>query len=426
MTERNGSLVSDATLVRLSLGVAVFAILGAGVGVTSYLALGIGGRMISDWMAHTSLTAVVTGVLAWLAIRHQPRSRGLWLLCGVALSAAMQALALGMVQIDLAGLGIPADLGLVVPADLPVSTALMLQVGSTIWVPQNFLWVFALLIFPDSRLPGRRWKWAGRSTVVAMVGATVAIAWTARPTSLTTVAGGAPTADVPPVEFALYSLTTALVVVFAVVTLVALVQRYRRGGAVVRQQVRWIAWAGAVLVVDTAFLYPLQFTSIGIGPYQYTSLFTISLMIAAYVIAITRYRLYEIDRIISRTATYGLVSAILAAVYVGVVLGVQWLLGGSQQNSRIIAGSTLLVAAIFHPVRRRAQNAVDRRFNRRIHDATRLVENFGQRLPSEADLESLSDSLRSTATTIVQPTVVGVWIAGDPPDSENGSEPEDR
>jgi hypothetical protein len=148
---------------------------------------------------------------------------------------------------------------------------------------------------------------------------------------------------------------------------------------------------------------------------QNTSLFTFLLIPTAVGVAITRYRLYDIDRLINRTLVYAVVSAALVAVYVLGVVGAGTVfraLTGQEQGNLAVAGSTLTVAALFGPVRARVQQFIDRRFYRRKYDAARTVEAFSARLRQETDLDTLSDELREVVMHTVQPARVTLWITG--------------
>jgi hypothetical protein len=129
-------------------------------------------------------------------------------------------------------------------------------------------------------------------------------------------------------------------------------------------------------------------------------------------VAIFKYRLYDIDRIISRTLVYGLLTALLGAVYVGLVLGLGQVFGGvtSDPPSWAVAGATLAVAAVFRPARHRIQQVVDRRFNRRRYDAAKTVEAFSGRLRDEIDLDTLSAELLAAVDQTMQPTSASVWL----------------
>jgi hypothetical protein len=128
--------------------------------------------------------------------------------------------------------------------------------------------------------------------------------------------------------------------------------------------------------------------------------------------AILRYRLYDLDRIISRTLAYGLLTVLLGGGYAGVVLGLGQLLG--RQSSLAVAGATLVVAALFQPARRRIQQTVDRRFNRRRYDAARTIEAFNERLRQHVDLDDLTAELLAVAQRTVEPTLVSLWLRPRP------------
>jgi hypothetical protein len=181
--------------------------------------------------------------------------------------------------------------------------------------------------------------------------------------------------------------------------------RFRRSRGVERQQLKWFTYAAALIAVSFllwGFLLPAGgVTDVVFG-------LTIALVPVAAGIAILRYRLYEIDRLINRTLVYGLLTAVLGGVYAGVVLVLGQLLG--QDSSLAVAGATLVAAALFQPARRRIQQAVDRRFNRRRYDAARTVEAFSARLREEIDLEALSAELLAVVNQTMQPTEVWLWL----------------
>jgi hypothetical protein len=190
----------------------------------------------------------------------------------------------------------------------------------------------------------------------------------------------------------------------------ALLLRFRRSRGEERQQIKVVVYAGTVLAVlavigQLVFWYLLRSGDVG------ALIFWLGMPVAVAV-AVLKYRLYDIDRIINRTLVYGLLTALLAGLYASVVLVLGWLFGGigAEPPSWAVAGATLAVAALFQPARRRIQAIVDRRFNRRKYDAAKTVEAFSARLRDEVDLDALSAELLAVAHQTMQPTTAAVWL----------------
>jgi hypothetical protein len=191
----------------------------------------------------------------------------------------------------------------------------------------------------------------------------------------------------------------------------SLVVRFRRAHGMERQQLRWVAWA-AVLVVLAAVI-ALASAALGLPEtLGWATGICVALLPLAIGAAILRYRLYDLDRILSRTLTWGLLTVLLGGGYAVVVLGLGQLLG--RDSSLVVAGATLAVAALFQPARRRVQAVVDRRFNRRRHDATRIVEGFGARLRDQVDLDTLTTDLLAVVEETMQPTQASLWLRSPP------------
>jgi peptidoglycan/LPS O-acetylase OafA/YrhL len=193
---------------------------------------------------------------------------------------------------------------------------------------------------------------------------------------------------------------------------VSLLLRFRRARGVERQQLRWVALGAALAAV--AFLVALT-TLVVDGD---DTLFQVALGISVTVLplatgaAILRYRLYDIDRIVSRTVAYGLLTLLLGLGYAAVVLGLGRLL--PEGSTLVVAGATLAVAAVFSPLRRRVQDLVDRRFNRRRHDAAQTIAAFSARLRDQVDLDTLSVELVTLVDQTMQPTQASLWLRPQP------------
>jgi hypothetical protein len=185
------------------------------------------------------------------------------------------------------------------------------------------------------------------------------------------------------------------------------VVRFRRAGGVERLQLRWLALAAglaAVVVLALAVLAPTGNEVL----FGWLSAVCVALLPLATGAAILRYRLYDLDRIVSRALAYGLLTVLLGGGYAGVVLGLGQLLG--RDSSLVVAGATLAVAAVFQPARCRLQRAVDRRFDRRRYDAAQTIQGFSARLRQQVDLEALTAELLAVVEQTMQPTSVSLWL----------------
>lgn len=272
-----------------------------------------------------------------------------------------------------------------------------------------------VLLFPTGRLPSRRWRivaglLVAGSAVVAVGNAfTPAFADYRQPNPL-----GIPAFTGSPLEQG--GVGWLLVIGAAVVITGGLVPRLRRATGLERQQLKWITFAAALHGASWIVL-ALQPPGIGDAA-QYVLFATLVLIPVAAGIAILRYRLYDIDVVIRRTVVYSLVVAVLAVLYVGLVLGMQGLLSGVTGNDTFpVAISTLTIAALFGPVRARVRELVDRRFYRSRYDAERTVEAFSARLREEVELDAVARFLAVTAGRSVRPTAAGVWVRSRPSSS---------
>jgi hypothetical protein len=190
----------------------------------------------------------------------------------------------------------------------------------------------------------------------------------------------------------------------------SLIVRFRRVSGAERQQLRWVAFAAALSALVVVAIGGLVAVLPGVSQLVLGVLtaFCLSLLPLATGVAILRYRLYDLDRIVSRTLAYGLLSVLLGGAYAGVVLGLGQRLG--QDSSLVVAGATLTVAVAFQPARRRIQQTVDRRFNRRRHDAAQTIQAFSARLRDEIELDPLRTELLAVVDQTMQPTQASLWL----------------
>jgi hypothetical protein len=215
-------------------------------------------------------------------------------------------------------------------------------------------------------------------------------------------------------------LAVAITTLAVVVGAASLVVRFRRAGGVERQQLRWVAWAAALAVLGAV----VALGGVAVGATAVVS-WAISACFAVLPVAIgaaiLRYRLYDLDRIISRTLAWGLLTLLLGGGYAVVVLGLGQRLG--RDSSLVVAAATLAVAALFQPARRRIQVAVDRRFNRRRHDTAQTIAAFSTRLHQQIDLDTLTAELLGVAEQTMQPTQARLWLGPSYPGLQPGRRP---
>jgi MFS family permease len=285
----------------------------------------------------------------------------------------------------------------------------------------QFLWLacagFVLLLTPTGSLPSPRWRWCARLAAAAPLLLVLLSAVDPQPLLPEHPEVGNPLAVPVPAGLLLAVAAVAAVVVLATLVAAAgsLVVRFRRARGVERQQLRWLALAAALAA--GLLLVAVAAGAMGRDGVVLATIGTcVALLPLATGAAILRYRLYDLDRIISRTLAYGLLTLLLGLAYAGVVLGLGRLL--PQGSSLAVAAATLAVAALFQPTRRRIQQTVDRRFNRRRYDAARTIEQFSSRLHQQIDLGTLTAELLAVADRTVEPKMASIWLR--PPMERSG------
>jgi hypothetical protein len=354
------------------------------------------GLVVLPVVLATVSAAAVGAVLAGRRPRHPVG----WLLLGVALGLAANVLVESYVKHGL----------LVRPGSLPAARLLIgfTYTGVVVWLSCAG---FVLLLTPTGRLPSPRWRWWAGLAAAAPVVAVLAMA--VQPDPLAPDYHGNPLAS-PALARLLAAPGVAAIAVVLVSLLVgagSLVGRFRRARGTERQQLRWLALA-AVLAAGL-LLVGLVAGYLGRDAVVFTSLtLCVALLPLGTGAAMLRYRLYDLDRIISRTVAYGLLTVLLGGGYVLVVLGLGQLLG--RDSSLAVAAATLAGAAAFQPARRRIQQVVERRFNRRRYDAARTIGAFSARLRDQVDLDDLRGELLAVVDQTMQPTRASLWLRPPP------------
>jgi hypothetical protein len=332
--------------------------------------------------------------------------------------------------------------GLAKPDSVPFPVVIY-ALGQWLWVPTlGLLSIYLVLLFPDGRLPSMRWRplaWFS-GAVIVLVSVTQGL-----------IPGPVPDFGGVRNPFGLEGqpwiedLSNAIFVPFLLCILasvVSLVLRYRRSGGEVRQQIKWIAFAVSFLGLAFVSVMAISLIHFFFAPETwerttdtpplwlellfYVMLLSFGGVPIAVGFAVLKYRLYDIDVVINRTLVYGALTATLALIYFGGVATVQMifraLTSQEQQPQLAIVVSTLVIAALFNPLRRRIQGFIDRRFYRRKYDVRKTLETFSARLRDETDLEALNNELVGVVRETMQPAHVSLWLRPDPSPRAGGGQ----
>ena len=363
-----------------------------------------------SWVQETvaSLTFPAIGILILSRRSRHPVG---WLFCGAGLAGGLDHF-----------FGEYAIYALQVRSGTLPGGEISAWIVSWMWVPFNALLVYVALLYPDGRPPSKRWRpvaWlVGIAAVVTVsVEALLPIAVCnvcsiENPLGIEGLGSVGDLAD-PLIEAFWYGAV-------GLVAVASLYVRFRHAGEVERQQIKWLAYAASLVVLGTSLAYGVY----GATGARWTWQAGIILLAIGLVgtpiavgIAISRYRLYEIDTLINRTLVYGALTAALALLYLGGVATTQEIFRAvtsqAQQPQLAIVVSTLVIAALFNPLRRRIQSFIDRRFYRRKYDTKKTLETFAARLRDETDLDTLSEDLVGVVRETIQPVHVNLWLRPD-------------
>ncbi len=302
--------------------------------------------------------------------------------------------------------------------DVPLAGP-MSWIAAWAWVPAFTLFsTLAILLFPTGRMPSRRWWPVLVATVVSFVLLLVPVAVATWPYQGPTLEAATALNAQPPQDsliaaaFAIQNAAQFLLLAAMIGSVAGLIVRFRRAHGTERQQLKWFAFAA---VVDVAILFSWFLITLPILLAVASSVVFGLALPAAIAIAILRHRLYDIDRLISRTISWGLVTASIGAVYLGAVLLLQDALGGLTHGDVLtVSISTLVAATAFQPVQRRIQRAVDRRFDRRHASAEASTAGLVARLRGEVDLETIAGDVVSVVDDVVRPRAAGLWLRSGP------------
>jgi hypothetical protein len=363
-------------------------------------------HVFDHWLDSTLAAIVFSTVGAVIAPRTRSDNPIGWLFCAVGLLFAVTHFSAEYAIYTL----------LAAPGSLLPGGEAAAWLTSWLWIPQLGSVVFVVLLFPDSRLPSRGWRWfAWLSVLLVLVGAL-----------LCALSPGPISVGLGPIRnpLGIESLPSFIKVVERVVNtllfaaVISLFIRLRHARELERQQIKWFVYATALTICGGIVTYPVS-EAIGSQWLKWIGFvpFIVGVMAIpiSMGIAIMRYRLYDIDILINRTLVYGLLTATLVALYFGGIVVSQRIfvfLTGEQSTLAVVA-STLLIAALFSPLRGRIQSFIDRAFYRNKYDARKTLEAFSAKLRDETDLEALNEDLVGVVRETMQPAHVSLWLRPD-------------
>jgi hypothetical protein len=359
------------------------------------------GQDWSGWLIAGSFAAVGL-VLLW----QRPREVVGWLLLGI--TFAFSAV----------GSTLPGSASQVV--DGRGDAGVTLYAWITAWSASLFFGLFVALaaVFPTGRFAAGRVGTAGRIAVAIPLGFSVVLAFA--PTWPIAFADGSvadvtlPFAVLPdwPGWAVLGELVYLGVLAALAISIGTLVARFRRSRGAERAQLKWLLAALAATLAAVVFAFAMIFLVDLTGTWMWIpAVLAYPTIPLSILVAIRRYHLYDIDRLVSRTIGWAIVTGVLVAVFAGLVVGLQAVLAPvTNENTLAVAASTLVAFALFQPLRRRVQWAVDRRFDRARYDGQKTVDAFGERLRDQLDLATLPVEVANVAHETVRPTTVAVWL----------------
>jgi hypothetical protein len=372
------------------------------------LLLGVANRSVENEIEPYTVNLVVAALAfstvgALVAARQRKNPIG-WLLLGVGIMYAIEMFAGNYGVYTLV-----TD-----PGSLP-GGPLAAWLTSWVWIAGGSLVLFVFLYFPDGRLPSPRWRPV--AWLVLMSAALAVAPFAFGPGPLEGSSGGSRIVNPVGIEGSAKLLdlferaSLVLLVPVSVALISSFVVRFRRARGDERQQIKWVAYGVALftLAIVVVSIWP-SFDRSVVG----SVLFLVGFLAipSAMALAILKYRLYDIDVVINRTLVYGALSVTLALVYFGSIALLQgiWIALTGQSSQLAIVASTLLIAALFNPIRRRIQSFIDRRFYRRKYDAVKTLQDFSIRLRNETDLDALGDQLVGLARETMQPAYISLWL----------------
>src|SRR5215213_1161519 len=371
---------------------------------------------VFDYWLVNAVQAVSFSIIGAIIASRLPGNPVGWLFC-----AAASFIAVAYLSAEYAIYALLAR-----PDSLPAGEVLA-WLAFWAWIPSIGCIVLSLLLFPNGRLPSTRWRWLAWLAVLLTIAGAVWVALSPGAIgNLGSIHNPLGIEGLPRGYKPVQTIMSALLLVAAVSTLGLRLLRTR---GIERQQIKWPAFVAVVAAVGSVLYDTAISEAIGLRWLEWAGYVVVVAALVCFPIsigiAIVRYRLYEIDALINRTLVYGALTIVLVAVYFGGIVVMQrtFVALTGQKSTLAVVASTLLIAALFTPLRKRTQRFIDRTFYRSKYDAAKTLEGFSMKLRDETDLEALSEDLVGVVRETMQPAHVSLWLRPDlPPRASEGRE----
>jgi len=400
--------MTDRTRILIGRSMAGVGMGSALVGWIWVLALHGPGVLWDEWLLHNGAAAIGFGLIAWIVLPHQPRNGAIWTSAVVALTTGLFCLSLAA-SLQMAGnYGFTLETLLqAAPADFPLLPALVPMMASWLYIPLLLAFTVGLLLFPDGRPPSPRWRWAIWASIGGVILSSLGFMWLFRPSGMVPYSGAFSTLADNYRHGPLIAIGETVNPLMVPVCVAAMIVRFRKSSGVERQQFRLVVWGAAV--AGGLILLMLGADAIGGVDPRWPLFVALVILISSYGVAIGKYRLYDIDVVISRTFVYVTLAVFITAVYVGIVVGVG-LLFGTQDEPNVWLGivATVVIAIAFQPLRRRLQKVANRLVYGRRATPYEVLSSFSQGVAAvDPDvLEQVAESLTEGTTA----TGAVIWV----------------
>jgi hypothetical protein len=413
-----GRMDRRAALLAWSLAVLSVALLVAGIAFSRAASstapdLPFGGEMNDASVVANLVTLLTFSVVGAIIVSLHPRNTIGWLFCSVGVTIGLNSFAGDYAEYWISG-----------GSSIEPLAETAAWFSSWAWILLTYVPTsFVLLLFPDGRLPSPRWRPVAWGAALGIIGLVLGYALKTGPLEDFPQIANPYGVDSPIVG--MVGVAGSIVAAGSLVaSAISLIVRMSHAGSEQRQQIKWLAYGGTVVVVTIFVSGLINLWNVPVG-IVVSNLALLGLPIFTGI-AIVKHHLYDIDVLINRTLVYGTLTTMLVAVYVGSVVLSQLVFVGLTGHEELpqlaIVASTLMIAALFAPLRRRIQATIDRRFYRRKYDAAKMLSAFNARLRDETDLGTLSDELIRVVKETMQPEHVSLWLR---PDMTSGGRPRD-